>query len=60
MAEQRLRPDFQEAPRQMVYVLFVDELGGGFDALWVWNGSGEAGALVVSWVPPTSREPRAA
>ena len=54
VAEQRLRVDFQEAPRQTLYVLFMDELTSGFDALRVWNGSGEAGALMISWVPPSS------
>ena len=57
MVEQRLRENFQEAPLQTLYVLFVNELGGRFDALRIWDESEEASALVVSWVPPTSREP---
>ena len=60
MTEQRLRVDFQETPRQTLYVLFVDELASGFDALRVCNGSGEAGALMICWVPPTSGGPWAA
>ena len=33
-------------------VVFVDGLVGGFDALRVWNESGEAGVQVVSWASP--------
>ena len=60
MAEQRLRENCQEAPPQALCVLFVNELTGGFDALRVWNESGEAGVQVVSCASPTSRGPRAA
>ena len=41
-------------------VVFVDGLVKGFDALRVWNESGEAGVQVVSWASLTSRGPRAA
>ena len=58
MAEQRLRENCQEAPPQALCVLFVNELGGGFDALRVCKrvrGSECAGCELM---PPTSREPR--
>ena len=60
VAEKGLQADFEEAHRHSLWVLFMDELAGGFEALRVWNGSGEAGALLVSWMPPTRCGPRAA
>ena len=48
MAEKRLRADFEEALRQELGTLFVDELARGFEALRVWDGSGEASTLVGS------------
>ena len=60
VAEQRLREDLPEVSRQMFYVLFVDKVAGGFKTLQVWDESEVVGVLAVTWVPTTSRGPRAA
>ena len=60
VVEKGLRADFEEAQRHSLWMLFMDELARGFEALRVWDGSGEAGALVVSRSSPTGRGLRAA